>query len=44
MRLWGKILGSKKDYWVAEGTVDGGEDGQGEYPPNVEAKGTGVNK
>ena len=43
VRLWGKILGSKQDYFIAEGVSDDlGE--QPEMPPNVEAKGTGVNK
>jgi len=43
VRLWGKILGSKQDYFIAEGVSDDlGE--QPEMPANVEAKGTGVNK
>lgn len=33
---------SVKDYYVAEGIAEGGEDG--ELAPNVEARGTGVNK
>jgi len=30
MRLWGKITGTWKDYYVAEGTLDaaGGEEGE----------------
>ena len=43
LRLWGKILGKERDYYVAEGLADGGEEA-GELPPNVEPKGTGVNK
>lgn len=42
MKLWGKILCSGKDYYVAEGVAEGGDDG--ELPPNVEPRGTGVNK
>jgi len=38
VRLWGKILCSKKDYYVAEAQTDGGEDA-GELAPNVEPKG-----
>jgi len=30
-------MGSGKDYWVAEGIVDGGD--EGELPPDVEPKG-----
>ena len=46
MRLWGKILGTKKDYYIAEGTYDGGqeaEEGQ-EKAADFEARGSGVNK
>ncbi len=43
MRLWGKILGSHKDYYVAEGVLEGGGD-EGELAPNVEPKGQkGIN-
>lgn len=38
--MWGKIQGSAKDYYVAEGEKEGGA----EAPPEVEARGTGVNK
>jgi len=24
VRLWGKIIGSEKDYYIAEGQADGG--------------------
>lgn len=42
MKFWGKIGGLKKDYYVVEATMEGGEDG--EVDPKWEAKGTGVNK
>lgn len=43
MRLWGKIRGSSADYFIAEGTLDAGEEG-GEADPESEPRGTGVNK
>jgi hypothetical protein len=43
LKLWGKILTVEKDYYVAEGLADGGED-VGELAPETEAKGTGINK
>ena len=42
MRLWGKIYGTNKDYYIAEGEKEGGD--TGELPPEVEPRGTGVNK
>jgi len=43
--LFGKILGSKRDYYVATTNVYGGEDEGGEgADADMEAKGTGVNK
>eukprot|EP00828_Plagiopyla_frontata_P048684 TRINITY_DN9415_c0_g1_i2.p1 TRINITY_DN9415_c0_g1~~TRINITY_DN9415_c0_g1_i2.p1 ORF type:complete len:232 (-),score=38.98 TRINITY_DN9415_c0_g1_i2:685-1380(-) len=43
LRFWGKIQGSLKDYYIAEGMFDG-EEGQ-ELPANVEPRGQqGVNK
>ena len=42
MRLWGKILGKGKDYYIAEGLADGGDDG--ELAPDTEPRGTGANK
>lgn len=42
MTFWGKIFGLKKDYYVVQAVVEGGEDG--EQLPNVEPKGTGVNE
>ena len=38
------IKGTQKDYYIAEGEVGEGEDGEVERPPEFEAKGTGVNK
>lgn len=43
MRLWGKILCSGKDYYVAEGVQEAAEAEEG-LPPQVEPKGVGVNK
>ena len=28
MRLWGKIKGTEKDYYISEGKLDGGEGGE----------------
>lgn len=47
VRLWGKIRGTKMDYYIVEGTIGGGEgeEGGGAEPvEGMEAKGTGVNK
>ena len=44
LRLWGKIIGSQKDYYIAEGQADGGEEAAGELSPDTEPKGTGANK
>ena len=46
IRFFGKITGTQKDYYIAEGVVEGGEEGgEGESrPADQEAKGTGVNK
>jgi hypothetical protein len=47
MRLWGKIIGTEKDYYIAEGVVEGGgdanEDGA-EPAEGMESRGTGVNR
>jgi radial spoke head protein 4/6 len=43
LKLWGKVIGSQKDYFIAEGQADGGEEA-GELAPETEPKGTGVNK
>ena len=47
VKLWGKILGSKRDYYIAE--VDGAESTLTDEEafkdePGFEARGTGVNK
>jgi radial spoke head protein 4A len=42
MRLWGKIRGSEKDYYVAEGKLDA--PGDAESGDLEEGRGTGVNK
>jgi hypothetical protein len=48
LRLWGKIRGTCKDYYVVEGTLAGVEDaegGEGGAPvEGLEARGSGVNK
>ena len=51
MRLWGKIKGTERDYYVAEGIVDsapaedGAEDGGAAAVTEAsEPRGTGVNK
>lgn len=46
MRLWGKIRGTEKDYYIAEGKVEAGEGGGdegGNLAEDAEARGTGVN-
>ena len=47
LRFWGKIRGTKQDYYIAEVTADatgGGEEGgEEEGTANNEAPGTGVN-
>jgi radial spoke head protein 4/6 len=43
VRLWGKIRGTKSDYYVAEGVYDGNQ-GEEEKPADFEARGTGINK
>jgi len=30
LKLWGKIKGTEKDYYVVEGTLDAGEAAEGE--------------
>jgi len=47
LRFFGLIRGTQKDYYVAEGELEGGaEEGgeEGEKPTDFEPKGTGVNK
>jgi hypothetical protein len=43
VKFWGKILGKDKDYYIAEGLADGGDD-PGELTPDTEPKGVGINK
>ena len=44
IRFFGKIAGTEKDYYVAEGTLEGGEEDTEGKPADMEPKGTGVNK
>ena len=47
MRFFGKVHGINNDYYIVEAEVEGGEEGEaqeGEQPPDLEPKGTGVNK
>ena len=49
MRLWGKIRGYQKDYYIAEGTLDAvggeeGEEGGGAVAEGTEPRGKGVNR
>lgn len=34
LKLWGKIIGTEKDYYIAEGLADGGQD-PGELAPDT---------
>lgn len=43
MRLWGKIRGNSADYFIAEGSLDEGEEGGADAGDN-ESRGSGVNK
>jgi hypothetical protein len=44
LRLWGKIRGTQKDYYIAEGVLEAGGEDDGEKPANFEPRGTGVNQ
>ena len=44
VRFWGKILGTEKDYFIAEGTLEAGEAGDEAPVEGFEERGTGVNK
>jgi len=44
IRFFGKINGTEKDYFVAEGSLDAGEEDGGDKPSGFDARGTGVNK
>jgi len=43
LRFWGKIKGTARDYWIAEGTA-AGEETEAERQPGFEPRGTGVNE
>ena len=45
-RFWGKIFGTKEDYYVAEGVADSVpfNGGREDTPADMEARGTGVNE
>ena len=43
IRLWGKIQGLQKDYYIAEGTYNENQ-GEDEKPADFEPRGSGVNK
>lgn len=46
VRFFGKITGTQQDYYVAEGTLEGGDEDGGdvEKPADLEPRGSGVNK
>lgn len=46
LRLWGKVYGTEKDYFIAEGIKEGEDEGEGEAekPADFEARGSGVNQ
>ena len=48
LRLWGKVRGTEKDYYVIEGVVPAGEEAEGEggaaVVEGMESRGTGINK
>ena len=47
VRFFGKIYGTEKDYYIAEGTLEGGDEEQvegEEKPADFEPRGTGVNR
>jgi hypothetical protein len=43
IRFWGKINGTVKDYYIAEGTADAVAEEGVELPADFEPRGTGVN-
>lgn len=43
LRFWGKILGTKKDYYIVEGVYENPEDPP-EMAAHIENRGTGINK
>lgn len=44
MRLWGKIRGTQKDYYIAEGKLDAGDGGDGADDGSEPRGANGVNK
>lgn len=46
LKLWGKIKGTEKDYYVVEGSLEAGEAAEGGEEPaeGFEPRGSGVNK
>lgn len=49
MKFWGKIHGTKQDYYIAEGVLEGEDEApegeeEAEKPKDFEPRGTGVNK
>ncbi|CAG9326440.1 unnamed protein product [Blepharisma stoltei] len=44
MRFWGKIYGREKDYYIAEGLLEGAGKEDVERPKGFEKRGEGVNK
>lgn len=44
LRLWGKIHGTEKDYFIAEGSLEAGGEGEEEPVEGMENRGSGVNK
>ena len=44
IRFWGKIQGTEKDYFIAEGTLEANEAGDEPPAEGFEDRGTGVNK
>ena len=44
VRFWGKILGTERDYYIAEGTCEAGQDDSENKPGDFEARGSGINK
>lgn len=44
IRFWGKIYGTEKDYYIAEGFIAGGEEEDAEKPKGFEERGSGANE
>ena len=43
IKFWGKIYGTEKDYYIAEGSLEDEGDGE-ERGPDFEGRGSGVNE